>query len=77
MAEFKCVNKDDDYWEAIDMIGKESTIIYNNTKDVCPDIHNPYVRIYYNCKLEDEPPINLGTTRGLFIITKSRQEKLC
>ena len=73
MAKFKC--KDDGYWEAIDMVGKESATIYNNTGIVCPDVHNPYVRIYYNCGLEDKPPINLATTRGLLIMTKPLSTK--
>ena len=59
-----------DYWKAIEKIGKESADIYNNIGEVYPDIHNPYVRIYYKCELEDKPPINLGTTRGLLIIIK-------
>jgi len=59
-----------EYYKAIEMIGKESADIYNNIGKVCPDIHNPYVRIYYKCELEDKPPINLETTRGILIITK-------
>lgn len=57
------------YWEAMETVGKENSIIYNNFKELYSDIHNPYVRIYYNCELEDKPPINLGTTRGVLIIT--------
>jgi len=50
------------YCKAIKMIGKESANIYNNIREVFPDIHNPYVRIYYKCELEEELSINLGTT---------------
>jgi hypothetical protein len=48
------------YFEAIEIIKKNYD--YNNLP--CPDIHNPWVRIYYNVPIEQEP--NYYNTLGQF-----------
>lgn len=48
-----------DYFEAIEKIKKEFNYEYP-----CPDIHNPWVRLYYNDPIKQEP--NYHNTLGQY-----------